>query len=246
MLAFVLADSRAAKSVLAEARELSAELDEPVLDAWARLMLGLTEALGGAIEPARKHLQASRALHHELGIRIGEARAISLLGLTFIVANETARARELVEEALAIYLAEEDRFGQGQCNLYLGMIAESIATDPSSATSNYRKAVECLRPSRDATLLPVALIGQAGVLGRRDPATALQVAAAAAAMRARVGGEFAPVYRARLDRVRAECEAALSSDAKRLWEEGGRLDVDDAIALAFGTAAPRPASAPPS
>jgi hypothetical protein len=61
-------------------------------------------------------------------------------------------------------------------------------------------------------------------------------------MRARVGGEFAPVYRARLGRVRAECEAALGGDAAQLWSEGGRVDVDDAIALAFGTAALRAGS----
>ncbi len=65
-----------------------------------------------------------------------------------------------------------------------------------------RPSTSCVR-SRDATLLPVALIGQAGVLARRDPATALKVAAAASAIRARVGGEFAPFYRARLERVRA-------------------------------------------
>ena len=92
------------------------------------------------------------------------------------------------------------------------------------------------------TAPPAALIGQAGVLGRRDPATALRVAAAASAIRARVGGEFAPFYRARLERVRATAEAALGGNAERLWAEGARLGVDDAVALAFGSARPRPAS----
>jgi hypothetical protein len=118
------------------------------------------------------------------------------------------------------------------------MIAESNAPDPRDATLHYRRAVDCLRPSRDATLLPVALIGQAGVLGRRDPAGALKVAAAASAIRARVGGELAPFYRARLERVRAACEAALGPDAERLWAAGARLGADDAAALAFGTAKP--------
>jgi DNA-binding NarL/FixJ family response regulator len=137
-----------------------------------------------------------------------------------------------------MYSAEEDRWGQGQCHTFLGM----IATDPSAATSHFRKAVECLRPSRDATLMPVALIGQAGVLVRRDPATALMVAAAASAIRARVGGEFAPFYRARLDAVRQKAEAGLGGEAERRWAEGARLGVDDAVALAFGTGRPRPAS----
>jgi non-specific serine/threonine protein kinase len=51
------------------------------------------------------------------------------------------------------------------------------------------------------------------------------------------------VYRARADRVRATAEAAAGADAdtERLWSEGARLSIDDAIALAFGTKQPRPA-----
>jgi predicted ATPase/DNA-binding CsgD family transcriptional regulator len=241
-LAITLGDFQAARSVLADARELSAELEEPVLEAWTAFFQGLTETLDGAIEPGREHLQASRALHHELGIRIGEARSIAVLGGTFVMAGEPAPGKELLEAALSICVGEEDQWGQGQAHTFLGMIAESIATDPTGATSHYRKAVEFLRPSRDATLLPVALIGQAGVLARRDPASALRVAAAASAIRARVGGEFAPFYRARLEHVRATAEAALGANAERLWAEGARLGVDDAVALAFGSARPRPAS----
>jgi non-specific serine/threonine protein kinase len=241
-LATSMGESGAARSVLAEARELSAALDEPVLEAWTRFFQGLTETLAGQTKPAREHLEASRALCHELGIRIGEARSIAVLGLTSLMADEPAPAKELLEAALSIYVAENDRWGQGHCHIFLGTLAESTAADPSSATSHYRKAVEFLRPSRDATLLPVALIGQAGVLRRRDPARAHKVAAAACAIRARVGGDFAPIYRARLERIRAAGEAALGADADRLWAQGARLGVDDAVALAFGTAGPRPAA----
>ena len=242
-LATSMGDSAAARSVLAEARELNARLDEPVLEAWIRFFQGLTETLAGAVQPGREHLEASRALHHELGIRIGEARSIAVLGMTFVVADETARAKELLEAALSIYVAEGDSWGQGQSHTFLGMIAESMAPDPAVATSHYQQAVDCLRPSRDATLLPVALIGQAGVLAHRDPATALKVIAAASALRARVGGEFAPFYRARLERIRAKGEAALGGEAKRVWADGARRGVDDAVALAFGTARPRRSSA---
>jgi predicted ATPase/DNA-binding CsgD family transcriptional regulator len=235
-LAMMLGDFPTARTVLAEARDLSAELREPVLEAWTGFFQGLTETLAGAIEPARRHLEASRALHHDLGIRIGEARSLGVLGLTFAMADETAAARELLEAALAIYVAEEDRWGQGSVHALLGL------TDPARATAHFRSAVDLLRPSRDATLLPVALIGQAGVIGRRDPASALKVAAAASAIRARVGGEFPPFYRARLDRVRAAAVDALGGDAERVWEEGARLGLDDAVALAFGAASPRPAS----
>jgi predicted ATPase/DNA-binding CsgD family transcriptional regulator len=242
-LAVSMGERETARSVLAEARELSAELDEPVLEAWTRFFQGLTETFAGAVAPGREHLQASRALHHELGIWVGEGRSIAVLGIGFLMANETVRAKESLETALSIYVANEDDWGRGTCHAFLGMIAESSAPDASSATSHYRKAVELLGPSRDATVLPVALIGQASVLGRRDPSNALKVAAAASAIRARVGGEFAPFVQSRLERIRATGEVALGGDAERRWAEGARLAVDDAIALAFGTKRPRPASA---
>jgi non-specific serine/threonine protein kinase len=241
-LATSMGDSETARVGLAEARALSAELDEPVLEAWTCFFQGLAETLAGAIEPAREHLEASRALHHGLGIRIGEARSMSSLGLTFVMANETAVATEVLEEALSIYVAEGDAWGQGSCHIFLGMNAESTATDPSTATSHYRRAVDLLRPSRDASLLPVALLGQASVLGHSDPASALEVAAAATAIRARIGGEFPPIFRGRLERIRAESAALLGGEAERVWAEGARLSVDDAVALAFGRARPRAAS----
>jgi DNA-binding NarL/FixJ family response regulator len=131
-------------------------------------------------------------------------------------------------------LAAQDRWSQGGANLYLGIIAESSG-DQHGASSYFREAVECQRPYGDSTLLPVALIGQASVLTRRDPATALQIVAAAWAVRARNAGEFAPFFRAFAERIRAAAAELVGSDADRLWKTGSRLTVDDAIALAFGT-----------
>ena len=79
-------------------------------------------------------------------------------------------------------------------------------------------------------------MGQAGLMAQRDPATALRLTAASWNVRARVGGEIPPLFRVRLlERVRATCEAALGDEAERVWAEGTRLDLDDAIALASGT-----------
>jgi DNA-binding NarL/FixJ family response regulator len=165
-----------------------------------------------------------------------------VLGVNFVMANESAGGEDVLKSALEICVAEDDAWGQGACHTFLGMIAAATAIDTAHATSHFRQAVDLLRRSRDATLLPVALLGQAGVLSRRDPAVALKLAGAASAIRARVGGEFPPIYRALTERVRADSEAALHGDAERLWAEGGRLGVDDAIALAFGARTTRPTS----
>jgi DNA-binding NarL/FixJ family response regulator len=120
------------------------------------------------------------------------------------------------------------------------MQAAEAKSDLSGATAHYRKAIESLRPFRDASLLPAALAFQGGIIGRRDPKRALKVVAAASAMRARAGGEFPPVFRERVDRARAASEAALGADAELIAAEGARLRPDEAIALAFGAATPRP------
>jgi predicted ATPase/DNA-binding CsgD family transcriptional regulator len=239
-LAVSLGDFRDARDALAQARGLNAELGEPVLDAWISFFQGLAETLAGEIEAGRAHLETSRDLHHELGLRTGEARSLTVLGSTYVFAGETDRAAALLENALRISTADGDLWGRGHCHVFLGMVAESRAVDTSAATDHYRQAVEALRPSQDATLLPVALIGQAGILARREPARALQIVAAAASLRARVGGEFAPFYRSRLERVRDAAVRPLGADAARLWSEGGRLNVDEAAALAFGATTPPP------
>jgi predicted ATPase/DNA-binding CsgD family transcriptional regulator len=244
VLRLMQADAKGTGSMLDEASALSAELDDPDLEGWARFFQGLGATLGGAGDAGREALTHARDLHHELGVRIGEGKAIAVLGLIELKTGDPGRARELVEEALEIQLATGDLWSQGQCHAYLGMIAEANAADPSQATAQYGQAVESLGAFRDATLLPVALALQGGIVGRRDPKRALRVIAAASAIRARAGGEFAPFFRERVDRARSAAEAALGPEAPAVWAEGAGLAVDEATGLAFGTAtarAPRPA-----
>jgi len=241
ILAMVTANAQASRALHSEAQQLSAELGERELEAFATFYRGLTNTLHMAVEPARVDLEAARALHEGAHSRSGKGMAIATLGLSFLMTGDPDRARELLQEALAIQTAESYRFGEGQASLYLGITLE--ATDPQAATRHYRRAVECLREYRDSNMLPSALVGQAGLIAPRDPATALRVAAAAWAIRAWGGGDFPSFFRERLRRVRQLCEGAVGADAGRIWTEGTRLGVNDAIAQAFGTSRPR-ASAP--
>jgi non-specific serine/threonine protein kinase len=241
-LAISTGDLATAIEVLTEACESSRQLAEPRLEAWACWFRGLAETVSDHPERGRVHLEASLALHRELGIRIGEARALAGLAGGYLWAGEPARSKELHEAALAIYRAEDDRWGQGQCHTFLGMVAEDLGTGSATATSHYRQAVELLRPFRDASLLPVALLGQAGIIARRDPDRALRVLAAASAIRAGVGGQFQPVFRARADKIHAAAAAALGTRCDEVWAAGARLGLDDAVAVAFGTSKPRDAA----
>jgi non-specific serine/threonine protein kinase len=156
--------------------------------------------------------------------------AVASLGLTSLMNGEADTARELLAQALEMQREAGYRWGEGLASLYLGVTLQAV--DPPAAGRHYGHAVECFLPYRDTTLLPYALIGQAGLLAQRDPATALRIAAAAWAVRVRVGGSIPPLFRKLLlDRVRTACEAALGGAAERIWTDGMRLDLDDAVAL---------------
>jgi predicted ATPase/DNA-binding CsgD family transcriptional regulator len=241
ILAMASANADAARALQREARETAAWLRALELEGYASLYHGLTQALNMEIAPARADLRAACELHQRAHIPAGEAMATASLGLTFLMTGDRDTARELLEQAVSMQRATGYRWGEGHASLYLGVTLDAV--DPPAAGAHYRHAVECFLPYRDTTLLPYALIGQAGLMAQRDPATALRVTAAAWSMRVRVGGDIPPLFRELLlQRVRTACEAALGAEAERIWAEGMRLDLDDAIALTSGTRRPRVAA----
>jgi non-specific serine/threonine protein kinase len=232
-VAMLAADNEGAAGVLADAAQLSEHLGEDALQGWAHFYLGLIKGLSGEIDAARLHLEASRALHGGLGIGVGWARATAVLGVTFLVEGDSVRARQLVEEALAVDVNEGDDWGLGHCHLYLGVIAESEHS-ARSATAHFHEAASRLQRFRGGPLLPAALIGQAGMLVAVDAPRAVRVIAAACAIRDRAGATFTPFFQERTERIRGAAEAAAGDASRPAWADGSRLGIDDAIALAFG------------
>src|SRR6185437_6456017 len=137
-LAAAAADAGLARRALRDALELGSRLGDAELEGSARLFLGLTEMLQGGAAAARPELEAARELHARACARIGFARATAALGLTCLLGGEPARARALVEEALEIDVAERDLWGQGQCHLYLGIVADDTAASRDVARGHYR------------------------------------------------------------------------------------------------------------
>jgi predicted ATPase/DNA-binding CsgD family transcriptional regulator len=233
-LAMAAADAELARGTLGDALALSTRLGEPDLEGWAHLFLGLTETLHGRVGDGRPHLDAACELHRRTGRRIGWARATAALGLTLLMEDDPARAHALIEDALEVNVALGDLWGQGQCHLYLGIIAGDTGAERDVTRIHFRSAVECLRPFRAGPLLPVAIVGLAGLLLDHEPAKALRLTAAAYDVRARLGGDFPPFFRERIERVHAAAKAAAGRDAPSAWAAGQRLGFDAAIALALG------------
>ena len=240
VLRLMQADVDGARAMLADALESSIELGDRALEGWALFFRGLAATFGGLVDQGREALERARDLHRELGVRVGEGRAIAALGLVELSAGEPARARELVEEALEIQAVTGDLWSQGQCHVYLGMIGEDSGAPPSQTSEHLRRAVDALRPYGSGPLLPIALALQGGVVVPHDARRGLRVIAAASAIRARSGGEFAPIFAERVDRGICAARAALGAEASAVWAEGAGLSVDEATALAFGAGTARP------
>ena len=242
LLAMMTVDIEAATRFLRDAQELALELDEPALGAWATFFCGLTATLAADFDSAQPYLDECRAVHHRLGMPIGEGLATAALGLGAAMKGNPERGQELLQEALSLQVAEGYHWGQGQARVYLAIIAERSGAAPERVTEHSREAVESLRRYRDSSLLPMALVCQASTLVRADSARALRIAAAASAIRARIGGGFPPAFHELADRVLTEAKAALGSEAESVSAAAGRLTAEDAIALAFGTPRPRPSA----
>lgn len=225
------ADRSEAKAAFADALRLSAELGERALEGWARFGHGLTEILGGEVDAGRHQLEAARAIHGEVGAGAGEARSTAALGLTFVMAGEAARARELVELALSIGSAT----GTGRAS----------ATPTSASWPN--RAERMRRVRHRTTSTPSSACDRTGTPRCCRWRWSARLACSVAATRRCAPGDGGGVghtcpRRGRLRPVLPSAgptsphaaEAAVGGQAERLWQQGGRLGVEEAIALAFG------------
>jgi predicted ATPase/DNA-binding CsgD family transcriptional regulator len=222
-----------ARSLLAEARGLSAKLGDERLNAWATHYEGLSNTLDERADRALELLQAGRALFRRLGMRVGEARALTILGITLLVSKDPTAARTLLEEALAVNKDAADEWGEAVCLTYLGLIAAG-AGDGGGASRHFHRAVDLFRPFNDGVVMPIALVGQAAVLSRADPERAVRVAAAASTLRTNVGGDFPRFVLMRIDEIRKAARASIGEVADRAWSEGSRLHLEDVMPIAFG------------
>ena len=55
---------------------------------------------------------------------MGEARSTAALGLTYLMTDELDEARQLIDEAMTMFQALDDRWGQDACHTCLDVIAE--------------------------------------------------------------------------------------------------------------------------
>ena len=221
---------------LQEGYELATRLGLEQERGWAAYSVGVGAFLRRDGRAATEWLDRSLQLFEALNLPLGVIRSRGSRGaLNFMAGNlDMARA----ELAVALELAAEvgDAFGQGLCHTYLAF-AEQDRRAGASASAHLREAIRLLRSVGDITLLTLAIAGLASSGVGRDRRQAIRVAAAATAIRERIGGSFAPLVADRVSAFLSDCAEALGSDVVAAEVQAGRrLTLDDTVALALGEA----------
>ncbi len=236
---------------LAKSRTLGAsdELTSPAI--VARLATGLT-ALGelahedGNDQLAMSLLEEGRSLWSKIGDSTLVAQSDIQLGMVAHDAGDYGRARKLTALGLTRLEGSHDR--QGLAIALAHAAHAAIAQRDFSAA--YRDLCRGLRINQEIG----GLAGMAFVLLRfaflasaeGQPARALRLAGAAAALRRQAETPLSKVSQQRLDEQLAPAREALGPLAEAAVTEGGALSLYAAIAEALATAPPVPATRGPA
>jgi predicted ATPase/class 3 adenylate cyclase len=224
---------------------------EASLAAWRETgdEVGLQVALYnlGFIQLVEHHLEAARAAYGEsleIAQRLDQRQAVGRLeyglGMVALVEGRLDEARRRYEEAIRILDPLGDEFGVWSARRNI-VEALSRSGELDSAAHLNREVAAHAHDVGDPTMSAMALDDFASIESiRGDHRRAVLLAAAAAAMKERAGGE-APLPLVTIEDVRAGAAGHLSpEEIERLWAEGRTLDDDAAYALAIGA----PESAP--
>jgi predicted ATPase/class 3 adenylate cyclase len=231
-------DRRASRALYDEALAIERELGDP-----ARL----AEALyNQAFAVAGEHdlESAARLLHESLGLfrQVGDESSVARVLVTLVVQDAMAGAWDRVvariEEGAAIWRRLGDRLNLAFALIWLAF-AYGRAGRREDARSTALEALGLFREADNATGIALAFLDLAFLLtweGRHEDA--IRMAGVSQAHRDQAGGGPTPGFGGMLegDPV-SEAGAHLTEDAaRRAWQEGLTMSVNDAVALAKGDA----------
>ena len=212
-----------AAALLTEATQIARVLDERGIEACALHYLGISGMLARDLDVAAIHLNDSIAMFRALGQQQGVGRGLGVLGFVQLYQGQRAAAQGLFEDALAIVESLDDAWGVGQVLLALGLTAKR-AGDTAAATAHLSRAIVSLVAAGDATILGVAVSTLGALTLESDPRRAVRFAAATAAFRVRIGGEYPAGTVAEMDAICARATERLGQDEfDAEWEAGMRL-----------------------
>ncbi len=185
---------------------------------------------------SRELHEESLALYEEVGDQRGVAIGLQNLAYGAIVEGDYERAEDLGRRCLVIQRGRGDPRGSAVSIFNLGLAA--LFQGRSEAA--FRFLEESLRLSQsigDREYVALCLGALADVhAGRGDPARGAALLAAADGVRGSISARLEPAERELLDRTNLAIRQQLAEDeCAAAWEEGRRLEVDEAVTLALST-----------
>jgi predicted ATPase len=232
-IAYRQGDLAAARSMLEEALATQRGRGDRVGAARIQRSLALVLLSAGDAPAARTHLEQALAelRHHDLPLDM--ERTLGSLGVVALAEGNLTAARPHLEEAMTIARQLADEWGSATSLGSLGELSlESGQLD--SAASKFLESMDILQRIGDGAGVAYRIEGLARVAAaRRESGLALTLAAAASAVRLRLGNVAAPHWDRRLEEALAGCRSQLSLDETRSAEEAGRRMKEwEAVALA--------------
>jgi non-specific serine/threonine protein kinase len=225
-----------------ETLTLRRELDDTLGLASSLNNLGIVLRMQGQYQRAWELFEESLALGRQLGDTRGAASTLHNLGETARHLGRLEEASATLEEGLALYQEVGDRRGIAKS---LGALA-LVALRQGDNNRCLDLAAEAVRLAfqvgdRASVIEPLKTVAEAVALGQkapRDAERALQLFAAAEAIRAAAGAGLEPGESARneafLSELRSRLDAATWDGA---WQEGQAMPVEGAVDLAIELAA---------
>jgi hypothetical protein len=190
---------------------------------------------GDDLEAAGRMLDESLALFRQAGDERGVAQVLPMLVMQDAQAGEWDRVIANLEESVATWRRLGDRLHLAFDLVWLAF-AYGRAGRLAEARSAALESLELFRVADNPTGIGIALVDLAFVATWEDRhLDAIKLAGAYEALRARIGGPPGAIGGLLEGEPADEARAHLPEDvAKRAWEEGLAMSVDQAVALARG------------
>jgi predicted ATPase len=223
-----------AQAYLEESLELARRSEDARVAKFPLSILsGLHVRLGQYAE-ARTLCEQSLHLNRVYQDPEGIANCLRTMALILNRLGDRSGARRMVDEALALHRSLDHQLGMGLDYAVFGDIAREQA-DEVEALEYYRRCLNLWQDRENMVNSALVLDSVARSLGRMgDPARAVTLMAAAAAIRERANAKLAANEQAECDETARACQAALDDAAfAAAWAAGRALTLAQAIGLAL-------------
>jgi predicted ATPase/class 3 adenylate cyclase len=227
-------DREATGALYAEALAIERELGDPARVAEALYNLAFVVA-GDDLESASRLLEESLELFRRVGDERGVAQVLTMLVMPDAQAGNWESVIDRLEEVVAIWRRMRDRLHLAFDLLWLAF-AHGRVDHRKEAWSAGLEALGLFREVDNLTGIGIAFTDLAFLAtweGRHEDA--IRLAGASESIKERVGGPPGAIGGLLAGDPAQEARAHLPEEAaRRAWEEGRAMGVDDAVALARG------------